>query len=504
MVSCAPIWPYTTTDNTDCEPWNPIVNPGAYEWCDYVDNNCNGQIDEGYNTTWYADLDSDGYGDPSSSTTSCWPIWPYTATNNTDCDPLNWIVNPGATEVCDGLDNNCDGNTDEGYLITSWYADYDYDGYGDPNNSITGCSSSWPYTTTDNTDCDPWNSSVYPGAYEWCDYMDNNCNGQIDEGYNTTWYADMDGDSYGNPNSFVVSCYPYWPYYNMNNTDCDDGNAAVNPGAAEVCFNGIDDNCSGSVDENDVSVSVSPSGSMTVCHGVPVLLSSSVSGSGPYTYQWYRGANAQAGATDPTYTTTKKGTFYVVVSNGSCVATSNSVSISRIPSPPANITNVTGTNDLCAAGGSITLKANGTAYTYQWKKDGVYTGQTTKFITVNAPGSYTVEVTNSNGCTKESAPVNIISCSERSTLVADASIRLYPNPTDGGQVFLSAPLSGDGPATITVSTLPGQEVLRTVVNSEGGLLQTTLTLPAGLASGTYVVKLVSGNSTVTRQLVLQR
>ncbi|MCS6991057.1 MAG: T9SS type A sorting domain-containing protein [Chitinophagales bacterium] len=155
-------------------------------------------------------------------------------------------------------------------------------------------------------------------------------------------------------------------------------------------------------------------------------------------------------------------------------------------------------------GGSITLKANGTAYTYQWKKDGSYTGQTTKFITVNAPGSYTVEVTNSNGCTKESASVNIISCSERSTLVADASIRLYPNPTDGRQVVVSAPLSGDGPATLTVSTLPGQEVLRTVVNSEGGLLQTTLELPGELASGTYVVKLVSGNSTVTRQLVVQR
>ncbi|MCS6916986.1 MAG: T9SS type A sorting domain-containing protein, partial [Chitinophagales bacterium] len=158
---------------------------------------------------------------------------------------------------------------------------------------------------------------------------------------------------------------------------------------------------------------------------------------------------------------------------------------------------------LCAAGGSITLKANGTAYTYQWKKDGNYTGQTTKFITVNTPGNYTVEVTNSNGCTKESATVTITTSCRLDAALA-ASFSLYPNPTDGNQVFLSGRMGSDEPVTITVSTLLGQEVLRTVVNSEGGMLQTTLSLPGDLASGTYVVKLVSGSSTITRNLVVQR
>ncbi|MCS6916988.1 MAG: T9SS type A sorting domain-containing protein, partial [Chitinophagales bacterium] len=130
-------------------------------------------------------------------------------------------------------------------------------------------------------------------------------------------------------------------------------------------------------------------------------------------------------------------------------------------------------------------------------------GVTQRKITVTSTGSYTVVVTNSFGCSTESAP-EVITTSCRLEDLRTASLSLYPNPTEGRQVMVSAQLSGDAPATITVSTLPGQEVLRTVVNSEGGLLQTTLTLPAGLASGTYVVKLVSGNSTVTRQLVVQR
>ncbi|MCS6990618.1 MAG: MopE-related protein, partial [Chitinophagales bacterium] len=317
----------------------------------------------------------------------------------------------------------------------------------------------------------------------------------------SAWYADVDGDTYGDPATVVVACTAPAGYVS-NNQDCDDTNPAINPAAAEVCANGIDDNCNGQVDENDVAVSVTPAGPMTLCGGVPVTLSASASGLGTITYQWYRGLNPQSGATAATYTTTKKGTFYVVVSNGICTAVSNLVSISRIPAPPANITNLSGTNDLCAAGGTITLKANGTSYTYQWKKDGSYLGQTTKFVTVNTPGNYTVEVTNSSGCTTESAVVSIITNCRLQAGVNELSV--YPNPSDGSQVMISGQLPFADDVLITLNTLLGQEVLRRTTQTDSGMLQHLMSLPEDLISGTYLLRVVSGETIINKHLVVQK
>ncbi|MCS6916690.1 MAG: MopE-related protein, partial [Chitinophagales bacterium] len=453
---------------------------------------------------WYADNDGDGYGDPTNTTTACTPPPGYVA-DNTDCNDADAAVNPGAAEICNGMDDDCDGLVDDADPSVSgtstWYADADGDGYGDASMSTMACVAPSGYVA-DNTDCNDGDAAINPGAAEVCNGIDDDCDGTADDGLTfTTYYVDADGDGYGDASDPGVSlCADPGAGYSTNNTDCNDGDPAVNPGAVDVCSNGVDDNCDGNVDENDVTVSLSPAGPITACHGTPVSLTATASGSGTMSYIWYRGLNVIP-ETSSSHTTTKKGTFWVVATNGLCSGVSNFVNISRIPSPPANITNLSGTNELCT---SITLKANGTAYTYEWFKDGVSTGVTSKFYTVTATGNYTVKVTNSNGCTKESAVESIVPCPVRSTLVADASFSLYPNPTDGNQVFLSGRMGSDEPVTITVSTLLGQEVLRVVVNSEGGLLQTTLSLPADLASGTYVVKLVSGSSTITRNLVVQR
>lgn len=190
---------------------------------------------------YYADVDGDGFGDPAVSTYACSAPIGYVS-DNTDCNDANNTIYPGATEICDGLDNNCNGSTDEG-LLNTYYADADADGFGNPAVTTVACSPP-PGYVANNTDCNDGNNTVYPGAPELCDGLDNNCNGSTDEGVLTTYYADTDGDTYGDPLNSTQACSPP-PGYVSNNTDCNDSNNSIYPGAFEICGNGIDEDCDG-------------------------------------------------------------------------------------------------------------------------------------------------------------------------------------------------------------------------------------------------------------------
>ena len=120
---------YLTSDG-DCDDSNPDVNPDASETCDGNDNDCDGEIDEEGSTEYYLDSDGDGFGDDNSTAMACEPDPGYVAVGG-DCDDAEPTVYPDATELCDGLDNDCDGDVDED-LSTTYYADVDGDGYGDP------------------------------------------------------------------------------------------------------------------------------------------------------------------------------------------------------------------------------------------------------------------------------------------------------------------------------------------------------------------------------------
>ncbi len=138
-----------------------------------------------------------------------------------DCDDSNPAINPDAQEVCDSVDNNCNGLIDEGVKIT-YYADTDGDGYGDPTTAIQDCSAPSGYVI-DNTDCNDIDPDEHPGQ---------------------TWYKDDDGDGYGDLNTTTQDCSQPSDYV-IDNTDCDDSNAGINPGHSDIPGNGIDEDCDG-------------------------------------------------------------------------------------------------------------------------------------------------------------------------------------------------------------------------------------------------------------------
>ncbi|MFT5684313.1 MAG: hypothetical protein ACI8RZ_005254, partial [Myxococcota bacterium] len=231
----------TVSDSTDCDDADADVNPAATEVCNDVDDDCDGDIDSDATDmiTYYADSDGDGYGG-SSSTTACDLPSGY-ADNSDDCDDGEALSNPGETEVCDEIDNDCDGSTDEG-VTTTYYADDDGDSFGDAADATDACSAP-SGTVTDATDCDDTESASNPGETEVCDEIDNDCDGDTDEGVTTTYYADDDADGYGDASDTTEDC-SVPSGHSADSTDCDDTDAAINPGATEPC-GGVDLDCDG-------------------------------------------------------------------------------------------------------------------------------------------------------------------------------------------------------------------------------------------------------------------
>ncbi|MBD0832008.1 MopE-related protein, partial [Aestuariibaculum sediminum] len=247
---CSALQPENTvTNNLDCDDTNNNINPNATEVPDNgIDEDCDGADLK----TWYADADNDTFGNANVSTQSNNQPEGYVS-NSLDCDDANAAINPDASEVCDGLDNDCDGSTDEGLQVLSYYPDADQDGYGDINSSPTMvCSALQPANTvTNNLDCNDNNSAINPGVPEICDGIDNDCDGSIDEGLQLiAYYPDTDQDSYGDASATpTIVCSALQPANTVtNNLDCNDNDANINPDVTEIC-DGIDNNCDGEVDE---------------------------------------------------------------------------------------------------------------------------------------------------------------------------------------------------------------------------------------------------------------
>jgi len=245
-------------DDEDCDDGDAAVHPDSTEVCNGIDDDCDGALDDNdasldtsTASTWYADSDSDSYGDGATSTVACDQPAGYLA-DNTDCDDADATAYPGAPELCDGADDDCDGAVDENDAIdaSTWYTDGDGDGYGDAGSTTAACSLPSGYTG-DSSDCDDTDGSINPAASELCDGADNDCDGTVDEDAATdasTWYADADGDGYGDASSTTAACSIPSGYL-VDDSDCDDTRSNVNPGEDELC-DSRDNDCDGDTDED--------------------------------------------------------------------------------------------------------------------------------------------------------------------------------------------------------------------------------------------------------------
>lgn len=210
-------------NSTDCDDANTNVNASG---------------------TFYQDLDQDGFGNVNVSITNCGQPSGYVL-NSTDCNDTIASINPNTTEIADNVDNDCDGLTDEGFAILTWILDTDQDGFGGNDTLLSILSPGINYVLTGG-DCNDSLATINPNSPEICDGIDNNCNGSIDENLPLlTYYADLDGDTYGNNTDSLSACSQPVGYV-LTNTDCDDTNSGINPGATDIPVNGIDEDCNGS------------------------------------------------------------------------------------------------------------------------------------------------------------------------------------------------------------------------------------------------------------------
>ncbi|NRD46125.1 MopE-related protein [Corallococcus exiguus] len=213
-------------EGIDCDDTRPGIHPGATEVCDGLDNNCDGAVDDNGCAVWYRDADGDGYGSPNDTKQSGVQPQGY-VDNASDCDDTRSNVRPGASEVCDGVDNNCNAQVDEG-VGANWYRDADGDGHGNPSQSTAACGQPTGYVSN-SSDCNDTNAGIRPGAPEVCDLIDNNCDGQSDETLpKQLWCQDSDGDGLCSPAGHTFACMKPPGYIAPNNTlDCNDHDASV-------------------------------------------------------------------------------------------------------------------------------------------------------------------------------------------------------------------------------------------------------------------------------------
>lgn len=396
-----------------------------------------------------------------------------TGVNLTPCSPAvdagsNAAVPAGVLKDINGNNRIINTTVDMGALEFSsattytYYRDADGDTFGSNTLSKTSfCETPPTGWITRSEDCDDGNAAINPDAVEICgNGIDDNCNGEENEDcgggggceLEGPLYRDEDGDGFGNPNWILANsaCDNYYGYV-LDNTDCNDDDATINPNAVEICGNGIDDNCNGLVDEN-----------CDPCGVFSNLTTTNISSTSA-TLNWSASTNPDQWQVQ--YKSTSKGSKWIDVPN------------------------------VGPAARSVTITNLSRNQNYSWHIRAKCGKVMTKY-------SASIEFrTAQNSNTSAALAVN----TQKEQVAQASALVVYPSPASHQfSIRLNLGTTVAAPVAIQLFDMNGKMVLNQSAGLVSGILQKQLTLPSSLSNGLYLVRITADGKVFNRKLIVNK
>ncbi|HYV93953.1 MAG TPA: MopE-related protein [Chitinophagales bacterium] len=481
---------YLVAGKTNSTNGDITENHGGYDfWVVKLNTVCN--------TIFYADADGDGYGSIYSSLIACSQPSGY-VNDSTDCNDnpnqSGAAIHPGATEVSNGIDDDCNGIIDDEPDME----DVDRDEY-----------------TPEQGDCNDYDSAIHPGATEVCNGVDDNCNGQIDDGAVTATITPAGSVVICSGSTFTLFAntgagLTYQWKKNGSNISGATSSLYNTKVAAEFSVIVSSGSCSATAAVTNVSVSslpeatITPNGNVFVCPGISLAMNANTGDE--LIYQWQLNSINISGATGNSYTTSVAGSYKVIVTNSNgCSRASATTSLNNYSSPATKIT-VIGSLNICSAGSVILSAKVVSGYTYQWFKNNLaISAATGSTYTATQAGTYCYQATKSSGCTAISANKVVTSCRLENESNTTSLVSVYPNPANGNfNVELDVEGAWNGTARIELISMMGDVVLAEAAEVYEGTLLHKITMKQELPSALYFVRIIAGDRVFYHRILYQR